>query len=251
MLGTVTRAGKALDLFTPERPTWGATAVSNELAIAKSQAHELLTSLTEIGLLRRVPGGQYRLGWRTLALGRHGLSGQFPDDALRLMRALAARYREPVYLVALDRDRLALVARYAMDSATNELVPARLDGYLHCCAPGRCLLADLPEEQARQLLDRPLERHTAATRVNVPAILEELARVREDRIAFDVGESHADLRGVAVPIKDPDGHTLAALGVWSSVDRWEQIGSELTRATLGVGQRVRAAMSTATAAMAA
>jgi IclR family transcriptional regulator, KDG regulon repressor len=251
MLGTVTRAGKALDLFTPERPTWGATAVSNELAIAKSQAHELLTSLTEIGLLRRVPGGRYRLGWRTLALGRHGLSGQFPDDTLRLMRAFAARYREPVHLVALDRDRLALVARYSMHSATNQLVPARLDSYLHCCAPARCLLADLPKEHARQLLDRPLERHTAATRVTVPAIIEELARVREERIAFDLGETNPGLRGVAVPIKDPDGHTLAALGVWTTADRWEQIGTELTRATAGVGQRVRAAMSTATASVAA
>src|SRR5919199_1095955 len=164
MLGTVTRAGKALDLFTPERPTWGATAVSNELSIAKSQAHELLTSLTEIGLLRRVPGGQYRLGWRTLALGRHGLSGQFPDAALRLMRAFSARYREPVHLVALDRDRLAIVARYTTRTATDELVPMRLDSYLHCCAPGRCLLADLPEHRARELLDRPLERHTPFTR---------------------------------------------------------------------------------------
>jgi DNA-binding IclR family transcriptional regulator len=251
MLGTVTRAGKALDLFTPERPTWGATAVSNELAIAKSQAHELLTSLTEIGLLRRVPGGQYRLGWRTLALGRNGLRSQFPDDAVRLMRAFAARYREPVDLVALDRDRLAVVARYTARTATAELVPTRLDRYLHCCAPGRCLLAELPEERARELLARPLARHTPSTRVNVLAIVDELARVRDDRVAFDLGETHAGLRGVAVPIKDPDGHTLAALGVWTTAERWERIGSELTRATVGVGQRVRAAMLVPSTAVAA
>jgi DNA-binding IclR family transcriptional regulator len=251
MLGTVARAGKALDLFTPERPTWGATAVSNELSIAKSQAHELLTSLTAIGLLRRVPGGQYRLGWRTLALGRDGLTGQFPSEALRVMRAFAARYHETVHLVALDRDRLAIVARYTARTAAAQLVPARLDPYVHCCAPGRCLLADLPEERARQLLARPLERHTRSTLVHVPAILEELARVRADHVAFDLGESDADLRAVAVPIKDADGHTLAALGVWTTAGRWEQIGSELTRATVGVGQRVRAAMAAPSTAVAA
>jgi DNA-binding IclR family transcriptional regulator len=251
MLGTVTRAGKALDLFTPERPTWGATAVSNELSIAKSQAHELLTSLTEIGLLRRVAGGQYRLGWRTLALGRDGLSGQFPDEALRLMRAFAARCGEPVQLLALDRDRLAVVARYMTRTETAALVPTRLDPYVHCCAPARCLLADLPEQRAREFLDGPLERHTPCTRTSVPEILEELARVRDNRVAFDLGETHAALRAVAVPIKDPDGHTLAALGVWTTAGRWEQIDSELTRATIGVGQRVRAAMTATSAAVAA
>ena len=152
MLGTVTRAGRALELFTPERPTWGATAVSRELEIAKSQAHELLTSLTEIGLLRRVPGGRYRLGWRTLALGRNGLRCEFPDDALRLMRAFAMHYREPVQLVALDRDRLAVVAQYSTRSATDDLVPSVLSP---ACAFGRCLLADLPDDDAVAILRGP------------------------------------------------------------------------------------------------
>jgi DNA-binding IclR family transcriptional regulator len=243
MLGTVTRAGKALDLFTPERPTWGATAVSHELAIAKSQAHELLTSLTEIGLLRRVPGGRYRLGWRTLALGRNGLRCQFPDAALRLMRAFAVRYREPVHLVALDRDRLAVIAHFSTRSPTDALVPTLLDAHLHSSALGRCLLAELPADEATAVLrqrDRPA--HTALTRTSVSAIHEDLVRVRTQRVAVDLGETHPDLRAVAVPIVDGDGHTLAALGVWSTAQRWAQLGPELTRATVGVGHRVRAAV---------
>ena len=243
MLGTVTRAGKALDLFTPERPTWGATAVSNELAIAKSQAHELLTSLTAIGLLRRVPGGQYRLGWRTLALGRDGLRGQFPDPALRLMRAFAVRYQEPVHLIALDRDRLTVVAHYTTRGATDEFVPSSFDPYLHASAHGRCLLADLPEPRLAELLAEPLPAHTPRTRATVPALQEELARVREERVAVDLGEIHDNLRSVAVPIRDADGHVLAAFGTWTTARRWEQAGAELARATMGVGQRVRAALA--------
>jgi DNA-binding IclR family transcriptional regulator len=247
MLGTVTRAGKALDLFTPDRPTWGATAVSQELAIAKSQAHELLTSLTAIGLLRRVPGGQYRLGWRTLALGRDGLRGQFPDAALRVMRAFAVRYQEPVHLVALDRDRLAVVAHYTTRGATDEFVPTSLDPYLHCCALARCLLADLPAPQLAEVLDRPLARHTAATRASLPEIVDALDRVREERVAFDLGEVHDNLRSVAVPIRDGDGHLLAAFGTWTTARRWEQAGTELTRAVAGVGTRVRATLTPAAA----
>jgi DNA-binding IclR family transcriptional regulator len=230
MLGTVTRAGKALELFTPERPTWGATAVARELAIAKSQAHELLTSLTEIGLLRRVPGGRYRLGWRMLALGRNGLRCEFPDEALRAMRAFAMHYREPVQLVALDRDRLAVVAQYSTRSATDELLPATLDPHMATCALARVLLADLPGDAAEEILGASAS----------PVLLSDLARVRADRLAFDDGGTHPELCAVAVPIVDGDGHTLAAFGVWTTAARWRQSGDELTRATIGVGQRVRA-----------
>jgi IclR family transcriptional regulator, KDG regulon repressor len=242
MLGTVTRAGKALDLFTLERPTWGATGVSNELSIAKSQAHELLTSLSAIGLLRRVPGGQYRLGWRALALGRDVLRGQFPEAALKLTRSLAVRYREPVQLVALDRDQLTIVARHAPASATDVLLPETLDVHLHCCAMARCLLADLPEARRVELIGAELEQHTPRTLTDVAAVLEELERVRVARVAIDLGEVHPRLRSVAAPVKDADGHTVAALGVWTTAERWELIGTELERATVGIARRVEAAI---------
>ena len=51
MLRTLGRATRVLDLFTVESPEWGATAVARELGIAKSQAHELLFSLADGGLL--------------------------------------------------------------------------------------------------------------------------------------------------------------------------------------------------------
>src|SRR4029079_10352180 len=56
MLEKLTRRGRVLGLFTPERHEWGVTAVAVELGIAKSQAHELLASLCEIGLLHRERG---------------------------------------------------------------------------------------------------------------------------------------------------------------------------------------------------
>jgi DNA-binding IclR family transcriptional regulator len=242
MLGTVTRAGKALDLFTLERPTWGATAVSNELSIAKSQAHELLTSLSAIGLLRRVPRGQYRLGWRALALGRDVLRGQFPETALKLTRSLAVRYQEPVQLVALDRDHLAIVARHVPTSPADELLPEALDAHLHCCAMARCLLADLPEARRVELLGGHLEQHTPRTLTDVAAVLAELERVRVARVAIDLGEVHRRLRAVAAPIKDADGDTVAALGVWTTAERWDLIGTELARATVGIGRRVETAI---------
>src|SRR3954465_11307647 len=103
MLQTLTRAGRVLDLFTPERHEWGVTAVAQELGIAKSQAHELLASLCEIGLLHRERGrhrrGRARVGWGVVAL--HSLLWSTSDvgqAATRMMRTLASRCGETVQL---------------------------------------------------------------------------------------------------------------------------------------------------------
>jgi IclR-like helix-turn-helix domain-containing protein len=68
MIHTLEHAGAVLDLFSGERPEWGATTVADALGISKSGAHNLLVSLSSIGLLRRVGRGHYRLGWRALEM---------------------------------------------------------------------------------------------------------------------------------------------------------------------------------------
>src|SRR4051812_50161650 len=95
VLRTLSRATAVLDLFTADAPEWGPTAVSHELRIAKSQAHELLVSLATGGLLQRVGAGRYRLGWRIAALNSVLVE---TSGLLRLvaprMRGLGAPYGE-------------------------------------------------------------------------------------------------------------------------------------------------------------
>ena len=112
MLRTLSRATTVLDLFTVDAPEWGATAVSHELQIAKSQAHELLVSLAVGGLLQRVGAGRYRLGWRIVALNSVLVE---TSDLLRLvapeMRALVGRYGETVHLAVWDGRPVCIDAR--------------------------------------------------------------------------------------------------------------------------------------------
>jgi len=240
-LGTVTRAGKALDLFTPQQPVWGATSLAHELGVAKSQAHQMLISLSEIGLLRRESGGRYRLGWRTLALGRDMLRSQFPDGALQPLRHLALRYQEPVVLMTFDRDQLTVVLRQGSNNETDRLVPSGgLDGYAHCCAMAKCLVADLPDAERLGILGRAPRRFTAATIVDLEKVLTELDQVRAAGIAFDYGEIHPGLRAVAAPLTDLNGDTIAAVGVWTTARRWERLGPELTTAVVEARRRIEA-----------
>jgi predicted transcriptional regulator len=68
MIQAIQHAGAVLALFTAERPEWGASTVARVLGVSKSAAHNMLVSLTAAGLLRRVPQGHYRLGWRAVEM---------------------------------------------------------------------------------------------------------------------------------------------------------------------------------------
>src|ERR1700712_2844886 len=104
MLLTVRRAGEVLDLFR-RQGEWGVSAVAGELGIAKSQAHELLTSLCFIGLVRRSGRGRYRLGWGTVSLGDELLRQEFRGRRALSVRRLAAATRQTAHLAALGRSR--------------------------------------------------------------------------------------------------------------------------------------------------
>jgi DNA-binding IclR family transcriptional regulator len=231
MLGTVTRAGRLLDLYTRESPEWGPTAAARELGIAKSQAHELLTSLTAIGLLRRAPGGQFRLGWRTLALGRDVVRVEFPAGVFRVMGGLAQAFNEPVHLAALERRQVTIIARRPGSLGTDALVPGEEhDRYLCGTAVGKALLADLPAAELEAVLpEAPIDREI---------LLADLAEVRTRRVAFDHGGLAGQLRGVAVPIRGGDGSTIAALGLWTVDRRWASSRDEMSRAVAGAGRRI-------------
>lgn len=247
MLGTVTRAGSLLDLFSSADPEWGATAVAAELGIAKSQAHELLISMASIGLLRRSGRGRYRLGWRTLALARHTLRGEFPVGVLRRVARLATAFDEPVELVALDRAQLTVIARRNGTRGTDAQIPdSSIGNFLHCSAPGKCLLAHVDEDRVSGLVGpQDLPSHTALTIVDYSCLMEELRSIRRTRVSFDRGEVVSHLRAVAVPVRDESGVTVAALGVWTDSANWDRIGAALTRAVSGTSRLIEGSIRAA------
>lgn len=77
---------------------------------------------------------------------------------------------------------------------------------------GRVLLAALPEEAARALLDRSdLSPRTAFSLTDPEEIMAELARVRAQGYCLIDQEVEIGLRSIAVPLTDIRGRVVAAL----------------------------------------
>jgi DNA-binding IclR family transcriptional regulator len=234
MLQTLNRAGRVLDLFTQERHEWGVTAVAQELGVAKSQAHELLASLAEIGLLHR-ERGRYRLGWRVVAL--HSLLWSTSDvgqAATRTMRTLAARCGETVQLAVWSGTSAVCVAgAEGRRERAVTVVPAGMGLPVHCTGPGKVLLASRPSAEIAALLaaDR-LERMTERTIATSDRLRAELAGVRRRGFAYDHEEHARGTCSVAAPIVQANGEVLAALSMSVPAQRWEACRDAYTRLTV-------------------
>jgi len=226
MLSTLGRAARVLDLFTVDTPEWGATAVAQELEIAKSQAHELLVSLAVGGLLQRVGMGRYRLGWRIVALNAVLVE---TSDLLRLvgpeMRALVGRYGETVHVAVWDGRPVCIDARSGRLSTSVPPFRVGADLPARSTALGKVLLAGRPRDEITSFVgDGDDDAHVG------------LGEVAAQGFAYEEQEYRPGSCSVAAPIINRDAGVFASIGMSVPVDRWK-------RGQLGYRRAVVAAAS--------
>ena len=113
-----------------------------------------------------------------------------------------------------------LSCRARSPSAVKVLVQIGHRFPLHTAAPGKALLAVLPESERGDLV-RSLEytRFNRRTIVGPAAMHAELARVRELGYAVDRGEELEDIRCVAAAVLDHRGYPLAAIWIGGPASR--------------------------------
>jgi DNA-binding IclR family transcriptional regulator len=234
MLQTIIRAGQVLDLFSDKLPEWGATAVAKELGTAKSQAHQLLVSLTDIGLLQLGAPGRYRLGWRIGVLNALLLStNEVATEAARIAAALVARYGETLQLTVWASGEARCVgvwegAHHASPLAIGAVLPG------HSTAAGKVLLASRPWAEVHEVLaGQGLPGLTERTIATSETVSNELAAVRRRGFAHEDEEHTPGICGVAAPIRSAEGDVVAALSMSVPAHRWAHGAGEHTRALVG------------------
>jgi IclR family transcriptional regulator, KDG regulon repressor len=241
MLGTVEKVGLILELFSLHAPEWGVSQVATTLGIPKSSAHELLASLTKIGLLHRLVTGRYRLGFRTLSLSQILLSSSdWRDVARQEMQHLVERLGETVSLAAMDGGQVINVDKLAGTKALHVGVTT-VGGSLpaHCSALGKVILANQPWAMVRKLIEaREMTTFTPNTITSLDELQSELERVRQQGFAFGIEEAVLELCCVAAPIRNHNGEVIAAISVSVPSNRFHQRKEVLREGIIQAGLNV-------------
>lgn len=239
MLGTITKAGKVLDLFTTDEAEWGVCEVAERLGMPKSSAHGLLSTLTGIGLVRNV-AGRYRLGWRIAELNRTLYeSTGLVNGADIMMRQLAEQIGAVVELVALRQHQVVVLDRVVGPlMVANDNPAQQWDTANSAC--GKVLLAHIGSRALSRFLDETSDESV----MPMPHLRADLSAIRMRGLAYGT-EDRAGLCSVAAPIRDADGAVHMALCLTLPAlsfrrDR-ELLGKSLQRAAARITKHVRTA----------
>ncbi|RLJ63802.1 IclR family transcriptional regulator [Sulfurisoma sediminicola] len=198
-----------------------------------STAHRILSAMAASGFVERGDPGSYRLGMRLLELGnlvkeRLGVR----ETALPLMRELHAKIGESVNLGVRQGDEIVYVERTSSGRSSVRVVHlVGAQAPLHVTAVGKLYLAQGTPSEVKDYAHRTgLPGFTATSLITLPALEQELARVRRESVAYDNEEIEMGLRCVAAPIRDDSGELVAGLSVSAPAERYDPAWVPLIRA---------------------
>ena len=196
--------------------------LTRAIGMPKPTVFRILRVLADGGLVQReLHEKRYVVGSRAAAFA---LDVQMQSPQRHERRAILTRLVEAIgetcNLTMLDGHEVLYLERVETSANVRLHMKAGSRVPLHCTASGKLLLAALPTSRARALLgDGPLQRYTPRTIVDRAALERELQAIRANGVGTDVGEYLADSVCLAVPVKDAQGRTCAAVAVHGPAPR--------------------------------
>lgn len=197
----------------------------DSLDMPKSTVYDHLRTLSELNYVVRNDDG-YRIGLKFLKLGgRRRRDMSLYQTAKPELKELADKTGEHVTLVVEEYGMGILLETIMGSKAVEVFAPDGTRTYLHTTAPGKAILAHMPQDRVSSVLDtygggERLPGFASETVTDPEELFEELNEIRERGYAFDVNESLDGMRGVAAPIIRPDDKSVAgAISVYGPVNR--------------------------------
>ena len=223
-----------LESFDTERQRLNATLAAQRAGLTRAAARRHLLTLAHLGYLES-DGSYFWLSPKVLRLsGSYLASARLPRSVQPVLNRLAAQSRESFSVAVLEGDAVVIVARSVSLAPASEgadwessslarsaLPPVRLLAHglhlgarlpAHATSTGRVLLAALPRADFTSWLKgRVLPRLTPYTVTEPKALRQVIAQVRQADHCIASQEHELGVHAVAVPLRNMDGATVAAL----------------------------------------
>lgn len=190
--------------------------IARRTGVPKSSLTQLLRTLAARGYVAYDASTQaFRLGDSTHALSRRGARVREIVDLLQGELERLTRETGESSALSLLRDHFAeRIASARSSQAVLYAMHAGVRAPLYASSAGKVLLASLPpherDDYLRSATLRPL---TERTVTSAPLLRKQLERVREEDVAYSLGEFVPGIVGVAVPVRDVHRRVLAAVGI--------------------------------------
>lgn len=216
------RAFAILEEIARNRHGIGLAELSKRVGLHNSTAFHLVRTMVSLGYVRQMQDSKrYRIGRPLFALAASALDElEMTSLATPVLEDLSRETGESAHFSVRMGDAVVVLARTSGPGAFQLTDRVGVVRPAHCTALGKIMLAALSDEQFERFL------HTAELKARTPksitsreALRREIAEVRRAGMAFDDGEFDAELRCVALPVRDFSGQVIGAIGVSGPVWR--------------------------------
>jgi DNA-binding IclR family transcriptional regulator len=220
MIQSVARAVQILKALG-DTPRLGVTELADRIGLAKGTVHGLLRTLEDAGLVEQDPEtGKYQLGMEMFQLGNMVLENNaLRGRSLFWADALANRTRQSSRVGVLHGTHVMVVHHVFRPDDTVQILEVGASIPWNATALGKAIVAHLPADGRRRLLDGTLERLTGRTltgRAELDAVLDE---VGDTGAAIEDQEAIVGEAGIAAAVFDGAGRVPGALGITGPVER--------------------------------
>lgn len=221
---TINATKKSFDIIDYLMKSDGAmiSEISNNFGMAQSTVHDHLSTLNSLGYVIK-DGNEYWLSLRFLDIGERVRNRRhFYKTAQPELESLADKTEEHASLVVEEHGRGVLVETIRGEKAVQIDTHNGMRIRLHTTAPGKAILAYLPEPRIRKIVDEyGLPQMTPNTITDRKQLYDELEEIQECGYALDREERIQGMQSVAVPITDRSDTIRGAISVYGPSNRIE------------------------------
>ena len=213
---SIGRAFAILEEIARSRDGVSLAELSKRVGLHNSTTFHLVKTMVTLGYVRQLKDSKrYRVGRPLFALAASSLDDvEMVSMATPILEDLSRETGESGHFAVRMGDSVVVIARTSGSGAFQLTDRVGVIRPAHATALGKIVLAALrPEQLERYLARAELKPHTPKSIVEVGALRQEIEEVRRANIAYDDGEFDAELRCVAVPVRDFTGQVIGAIGV--------------------------------------
>ncbi len=196
--------------------------ISAQLGCSKTSVFRVTMTLLECGYVVRDPETKaLRLSRKLIAMGNRALGeDDFVASSLDVLKRLRDAIKETVLIGTIVDTEVVVLGQMLGSHPFKFSVDLGTRLPLHVAAPGKAIMAFLPESEARELAARiSFVRFNERTITDVQTFMSELERVRQKGYALDQGEQLTGIHCVAAPVLNRHGYPIAALWTTGPADR--------------------------------
>lgn len=185
--------------------------------ISRASARRCLLTLADLGYLTK-SGSQFRPTPRMLRLGAaYYETSSLPQLAQTHLENARDELHESIALAVFEDGYSVFIARCETERIVTSIakIGQRLPGY--ASATGRILLAAMGDDELQTYLDNTdLAALTKSTITDKKKLLARIGKARTQQVEISAEELEEGLISMAVPVRNPDGQTVAAMSMSAS-----------------------------------